>query len=247
MELTAGSRFEDAHAAADEIRRAWDLGLVPADALGGAIERHLGAQVLYVDAPRGVSGAAVQLPGLNTILINRREPAGRRHFDLAHELFHILTWDAMEPDRVEPLEAPPTKGNRVERLADNFAGALLMPDDVVAPCWAVRGEEGLAAWLNRTATELRVTSLALKWRLVVLGLLNKADADAIEDHLLAGNGGADEGTAPLPFSAGFVRTVHGAVEDGLLSLGKAARILGSSPQAFGDLCGVYGLALSYDP
>ena len=54
-----------------------------------------------------------------TILVNRREPTGRRNFDLAHELFHLLTWDSMPPDRVEPTEVPGMKGNRVERLAEN--------------------------------------------------------------------------------------------------------------------------------
>ena len=71
-----------------------------------AIERELGAQVLFVEAPAGVSGAAVHLPGLMAILVNRREPTGRRNFDLAHEIFHLLTWDSMPPARVEPTEVP---------------------------------------------------------------------------------------------------------------------------------------------
>ena len=36
---------------------------------------------------------------------------------VAGELFHLLTWDSMPPDRVEPTEVPGKKGNRVEKLA----------------------------------------------------------------------------------------------------------------------------------
>ena len=246
LELTRQSRFEDAHAAAEEMRQEWKLGDVPAAALPATIERELGAQVLFVDAPPGISGAAIHLPSFHTILVNRCESAGRRHFDVAHELFHLMTWDVMEPDRVEPHEIPPRKGNRVERLAENFAGALLMPRDVVDDRWHHRGEVGLHHWLNRTATALGVTSLALKWRLAVLGHLTKAEAEAVEDGRLVANGGLDDTPAPPPFSRRFVTLVYHAVEEGRLSLRKATRILALSSGEFGDLCGQYGLDLSYE-
>ena len=79
-----------------------------------------------VDAIDGVSGAACRLPDLDVVLINRHEVAGRRNFDLAHELFHILTWDAMPPEHLE--EATETSKIRVEQLANSFASALLMPE-----------------------------------------------------------------------------------------------------------------------
>ncbi len=66
----------------------------------------------------------------DAVLINRREVAGRRHFDLAHELFHVLTWDTMPPDHVEA--AVETSRNRVEQLANKFASAVLMPAAVLA-------------------------------------------------------------------------------------------------------------------
>ena len=57
------------------------------------------------------------------MLINRDEVPGRRHFDLAHELFHILTWDAMPPDHVE--EATETGGE---------AGSSSSPTTSPRPC-----------------------------------------------------------------------------------------------------------------
>ena len=90
------------------------------------MEQKLGILVLMADAIDGVSGAACRLPDLDAVLINRHEVAGRRNFDLAHELFHILTWDAMPPEHLE--EATETSKIRVEQLANTFASALLMPE-----------------------------------------------------------------------------------------------------------------------
>jgi hypothetical protein len=246
LDLVRESSFEDAHAAAEDLRREWHLGDVPAALLPMAIERELGAQVLFVDAPAGVSGAAVHLPGLLTILVNRREPVGRRNFDVAHELFHLLTWDSMPPDRVEPTAVQGKKGNRAERLAENFAGALLMPDEPVRERWAKRNGTDLHEWLNATASAFGVTSSALKWRLVVLGHLSKKRADSLDHSRLAGTRGLDGGTPPPRFSRDFVTRVYGAVEAGRLSLGKACRLLDLSTSAFAELCREYGLDLSYE-
>jgi hypothetical protein len=79
------------------------------------MERELGVPVLMVDTLEGVSGAACRLPALDTVLINRLEAPGRRQFDIAHELFHILTWDTMPPEHVE--DASEQSKNRVEQLA----------------------------------------------------------------------------------------------------------------------------------
>jgi transcriptional regulator with XRE-family HTH domain/Zn-dependent peptidase ImmA (M78 family) len=246
LELRQDSSYEEAQAAAEELRREWHLGDVPAEVLVGIIERELGARVLFVDAPRNVSVAAVHLPGLHTILVNRHEPPGRRNFDIAHELFHLLTWDAMAPDRVEPREVPRRKGNRVERLAENFAGALLMPADLVTRRWQERGDSELLEWLVTVGGILRVTPVALKWRLVVLGHLSRAQADAIDDRRLAANGGGRSHTPPLPFDRELVERVHAAIEEGYLSLGRATRLLAMTARDFAELCTAYGLALSYE-
>ena len=87
---------------------------------------------------RGVSGAACRLPALDAVLINRREAPGRRHFDLAHEVFHILTWDTMPPEHIEV--ASEQSKNRVEQLANSFASAILMPQAVLDQLRPVAGQ-----------------------------------------------------------------------------------------------------------
>ena len=127
--ITRHQRFEDAMEAGERFVAEFELGDVPAKRLVEVMERELGILVLMVDAFQGISGAACRLPELDVVLINRHEVEGRRHFDLAHELFHILTWDAMPPEHSE--EARETGGNRVEQLANNFASAVLMPTPVL--------------------------------------------------------------------------------------------------------------------
>jgi Zn-dependent peptidase ImmA (M78 family) len=206
----------------------------------------MGALVLNVDAPAGISGAASQLPGLRTILINRREPVGRRSYDLGHELFHVLTWDAMPPQRVEPWEIRETKGKRVEQLAENFAAALLMPEAVIAARWEARGTADLPEWANAAATALRVSGLALAWRLQNLGCVSKPEGEALRTRLAATPGRKAADTLPPLFSREFITRVHSAVEAGRLSLRRAARLLEVEVAEFADICRTYGLSLSYD-
>ena len=241
LELTLESSFEDAAASAEALRAHWGLGDVPAEELELAIERQLGALVLYVDAPPGVSGAASYLPGLPTILINRHEPRSRRLFDLTHELFHVMTWHAMPPARVESWEPSATKGNRMEQLANVFAASLLMPEAVVRSRWADRKDADPGEWMLATARALRVSPVALQWRLVNLGLLRKSQMLPLKGEL------PDPFAPPPPlFSVAFVARVHDAVEDGRLSVRRAAALLGLAVGEFANLCRSYGRPLSYD-
>lgn len=240
LDLRKDSTFEEAQACAEALWRQWELGEVPADRLEEAICRYLDVLVLYVDAPAGVSGAASRLPGLRTIFVNRRESQGRRMYDLAHELFHVLTWDAMPPQRIEPQEIKTSKGNRVEQLANNFAAALLMPQPIVAARWEKRGNVEFAEWVVGTANALRVSPMALQWRLVALKIIARSTM-----RLLMADVGAFE-TLPLLFSSAFVGRVYQAVETGRLSLRRAAKLLDLQLYEFADLCRNYGRPLSYD-
>lgn len=142
LALDETSTFEQSQAVGEQVAIELKLGRVPAERLAEAVERELEILLLHVDMPKGVSGAAVQLTGCDSILINRNEPGSRRVFDLAHELFHVLTWDAMPPERVDRENPTRYKAKRIEQLADNFAGALLMP-----------GEDLMKLWTTKPATQ----------------------------------------------------------------------------------------------
>jgi Zn-dependent peptidase ImmA (M78 family)/transcriptional regulator with XRE-family HTH domain len=220
-------RFEDAVAAGERFAADFNLGQIPATALRSAMEGELGILVLMVDTNiAGISGAACRLPELDAVLINRAEVRGRQHFDLAHELFHVLTWEAMPPEHSE--DAVEVSSNRIEQLANSFASALLMPGTILDRFgdWSGIDTNELITKLNFVADDLQVTASALKWRLVSAGRLANSDARAIPDTALRNNGHRRVDAAPPPlFSRTFAEVIAKGLDEGQLSVRRAAALL----------------------
>ena len=228
LALTARSSFEDAQAAGESVAERWQLGPCPAATLRSAMESRASILVLDVDAPHGVSGAASRVPGLNCVLVNRRDPARRRNFDVAHELFHLLTWDTMPPERAEDVNVPRDgKGWRVERLAENFAAAVLMPETILRRRWKRQSGEadihqrvnaladGFPRLPESPASGVSTTSVCSQIRISRISLTVTSRA----------NGHSPEG---LAFSKPFIDRVFVALDTGRLSARRAASLLGLS-------------------
>jgi XRE family transcriptional regulator, fatty acid utilization regulator len=248
LRITRHQRFEEAAAAGERFVAEFQLGAVPASRLRHSMEQDLGILVLMVDALQGISGAACHLRDLDTVLINRREVAGRRHFDLAHELFHILTWDTMPPEYAE--EAIETGGNRVEQLANSFASALLMPTSELHKYgnWAQISPDNLPGRLNTAADELQVTASALKWRLVAISQLRPAAARAIPDAALRNNGhrAPAEESPPAPFSKPFTEVLSLAIDGGHISVRRAASLVDMTVDELDSLFAEHGVRSTVD-
>ncbi|HSW17910.1 MAG TPA: XRE family transcriptional regulator [Ramlibacter sp.] len=239
LRINTGSTYEAAQQNAERLVGRLGLGVVPADKLVQTIEQELDIPVLFVDMDPGgkgsISGAACHLGELGVILVNRREREGRRNFDLAHELFHHLTWEAMQPNHRESNSMEHRgRAHRIEQLADNFASALLMPR---ATLDAYIDKERLKdiAHLAAVAEKLRVAPEALSWRLLNLGLIDGGTRQA-----LAQRRGAADNNLPRLFSERFVKLLHVALDKGRISARKAAKTLGLS------LSELSGLFKSYD-
>jgi len=250
LSLTKQSSYDEAIAAGERFAAEFGLGDVPARGLAEIMAERLGILVLMVDPIEGVSGAACQLPELDVVLINRNEVAGRRHFDLAHELFHILTWEKMPPQHIEEAMPTPKKRNRVEQLADNFGSAVLMPSAVLDRFgeWGQLDGKSLTDRLNEVADELLVTSQALRWRLVGMGRLSRAQNEAISDDSLRNNGKSKPAkqAAPPLFSKSFVQVVATALDEGKTSMRRIASILGIAVDDFAELFTAHGVEAPYE-
>lgn len=241
--LTIRSSFEEAWSAAERLNQSWGLGPRPAAILPGIVEKQLDILVLHVDM-RGVpiSGAACHLPEFNTILINRREREGRRAFDFAHELFHILTWASMPPAHVDTGNPTGTKAKRIELLANNFAGALLMPRDAVVEQWNQRGKKEIHNWIKLTAEEFSVTAIALFNRLRALNLIPLTERASVDESRLTWTGRFPvESKLPPLFSEKYVRRVRKALDKGLISERRAADLLGLMTEEMSELMETHGL------
>ena len=241
LALNEKSTYEEAQEAGEQVARDLELGPVPAERLEAAMEDELKILVLAVDTPDGVSGAAVQLASGDAILTSRNDPAGRRSFDLAHELFHVLTWESLPPERVDRENPSGTKAKRTEQLADNFAGALLMPAERLGQRWGAR-PEGMSEgeWMEATARHFRVSVPALFWRMVALGYWQKKE----QESLLGKVSAPDKVTKPAWFSRRYLERVVWGIEHGEVSLRRMLAILGMDLEEFREHCDAHGIRVS---
>ena len=227
LRLSAQSSFEDAQERAESLAAELDLGVIPAESLIDKIERELDIPVLFVDTVeaedgKSISGATCHLEEMGVIVINRNETEARRFYDLAHELFHALTWDVMKPDHRESNSVEDrNKKKRIEQLADNFAAALLMPRASLDKLIDHDRQDDIAH-LCEVAALLRVSPVALAWRLFNL---QRIDDDARRSLSQERQRSSVSGP-PKRFSTTFVRMLHEAVENGRLSARKAAKAMG---------------------
>ena len=226
MGVTRHASTDDAIQAGERLSAELELGDVPAKHLADAMQCQLGILVLVVEAEDGISGAACRLAELDAGLVARAELPGRRHFDLAHELFHLLTWEAM-PRAWSEAEGRP-RISRAERLADSFAGALLAPQSALNRFagWSDLETGSLVSRLNAVAEELQITSSALRWRLVALGELDAEHAAALPGRLLHNNGRETKVPPPPLFSRRFADVVCRGLDQGLVSVRRLSALLG---------------------
>lgn len=257
--LSESSSYEDAQAAGEEVARELRLGDFPGTRLSQVLDGAAGVLLLHVSAPAGISGAAARVDPYGVILVNRADAPGRRNFDIAHELFHLLTWDRMPPPELEVVEPddspihPGLRGNhraRMEQLADNFASALLMPASVVKELWnehAARAEQATGDLVVRMANRFRVSAPAVAWRLHNLGLVERPkDLPPDAELARAARSASREAQPPPLFSHNFVDRVRVALEDGALSFRKAARILDLDSVGLEELFRSYGMSPPYE-
>ena len=240
LNLARHPRFEDATLAGERFVVEFDLGKAPATALIEVMERELGILVLMVDTYDGISSATCRLPELDTILISRRQVEGRRHFALARELFHILTWDAMPPKHFVEVKA--TGGYKLEQLANYFSAAVLMPASTFERYgnWENLVGNCLITQLNSVAEDLKVTSSDLLWRLVTLGKLKRVVARSLPEAVQSDNGHNDiDGELPELFSKPFVEVIGLAIEQGHVSARRAAGLLQLTVEELVDLLAMH--------
>lgn len=168
------------------------------------------------------------------------EPLARRYYDLAHELFHAFTWDAMQPEHRESNSLEDrARGKRIEQLANSFAAALLMPTAALSQIIDRRRTDD-AAYLADIAAQLRVAPSALAWRLFNLRWIDKSMVEALkaERQRLA--------QSPKRFSPSFVGMLHRAIDRGQLSARKAARTMGMNLSQLAELFAEHSMASPFE-
>jgi Zn-dependent peptidase ImmA (M78 family)/transcriptional regulator with XRE-family HTH domain len=159
---------------AKEYGRLLNFGSRPAYCLSDVLEQTMGILVLYMDLGPGGSGASTSSGSGDAILVNSSDAPWRRNYDLAHEFFHILTWNTFTDDEIYSTK----KGSKseIEQWADFFASEILLPEDEVRKEFFKRVSENKISHIDlvQIARDFRVSIEALLWRLVNLKFVTRA-------------------------------------------------------------------------
>jgi Zn-dependent peptidase ImmA (M78 family)/transcriptional regulator with XRE-family HTH domain len=174
----SGNGFGAAEKLGSDIHRRFDLGSRPTCNLLNILENTLRFKVIHLNLGEGVSGASIMDSILGVgILINATDAPWRRNFDLAHELFHIITWNVFSREEI----GDGSHKTKPEQYADSFAASLLLPKDHLLDALKeiVVTEALKLVDIIEVAKEFGVSSEAVLWRLVNLGKLKKGQVEKI--------------------------------------------------------------------
>jgi Zn-dependent peptidase ImmA (M78 family)/DNA-binding XRE family transcriptional regulator len=173
--------FEQADKLGADIHNFLDLGSRPSLNLRNVLENKLRFKILHLSLGDGVSGASVVDNALGVgILINANDAPWRRNFDLAHELFHIITWNVFSP---EEIGDGATK-TRPEQYADIFASSLLLPENHLRETLKETATDNEIRIIDiiELAKEFGVSTEAVLWRLVNLKVIKRPLAEKALDN-----------------------------------------------------------------
>lgn len=221
--------FEVAARLGADVHKKLDLGSRPACNLLNVLE-NLRIKILHLPLSGGVSGASIVDDALGVgILVNISDAPWRRNYDLAHELFHIVTWNVFSAKEI----GDGTKKTRPEQYADIFASSLLLPEAhlieglrEIAPDNKIKRVD-----IIDLAKDFEVSTEAILWRLVNLKKLKKAQVQRILDEPdfrdldRTMRRGLSEEYKPAKFPARFASLACRCLMEGKISRGTFAEYL----------------------
>lgn len=236
--------FEWANRLADELYRELNLGDYPAEVLARRLEDDFGVILLRRTLENG--SAACFRKGNNIIIVtNENDIPWRQVFSLAHELFHVVTWSDLLIQKIQNSDSLFKKN---EQLADAFAAALLMPQQMIER--DLYGRKLTYSIVVAMARQYGVSTSAMLWRLCHLRFLS---ADIVNSTL------ADSEFKKLDkstykeafesinsFSNRFMRLAYLAFESGRLSKGRLAKMLGANLRELEKHLSTYGFEITND-
>jgi Zn-dependent peptidase ImmA (M78 family) len=134
-----------------------------------AVAAYVGVEILtWRPADEGLNGALIR--SAKTIFVNAALVRPRMRFAAAHELGHYVL--GHEGDFFCPFNRYAT----LEREANRFAAALLMPTAVVKMLWLKLSELTPSAKVSAVAKRLEVSRQALGYRLRAVGIAGDVPA-----------------------------------------------------------------------
>lgn len=232
---------------ANRVGNIFNIGSRPAFALQKVMEQMLRIKILFVELSEFGSAASTVHPEFGaSIVVNCEEAPWRINFTLAHELFHILTWNICSPSE---MEKNGSLFGDIEKKADRFASTLLLPENEVRGELSSRLTEHKLTHsdLIDVAREFGVSTQALLYRMVNLNLIRWEQAEALlkSDDLLMLDRRIRKGEGDkAPVSERFILLAVKCLRKGLISRGKFAELLHIDRVDIDEVIESYGLTES---
>jgi len=220
------------------------LGKRPSCGLARVLEQDYGIKLFYIPLSHvGSAASMIHEDWGAVVVVNSDESPWRRNYDLAHELFHLITWDAISD---KDLKDENVFGD-LEKKAERFASSLLLPEREIRRELSERFETERTikySDLVDIARGFGVSTQALLYRLANLGLLKweKADELANDEDLARLDKKArrgDWGDKPSPER--FYSLAIRCLRKGLISRGKFAELVEIDRSEIDDFIEGFGL------
>ncbi len=224
--------YPEAENLATTVRKSLHLGDHPATELFTCLEEVWYIKIFHDDRlPDGTAISAVSETFGPAILLNANNAPARRPFDLAHELFHILTHRIFRSERTDCVNS-----DKEEKLATCFAGNLLMPPEAIKSAVArKKKDEGKLPYetLIDIAREFGVSTEALLWHLHILYRRGKTGEAKTNEQIknikkLEINYPARENIPAPLIPQRYYDLAARALRNGEMSLGRFAEYVGIS-------------------
>ena len=231
VSLATAERFDysDAGRLAHQVRNQLGLGERPGPTLLRVLEEVCNVRVFHLEfEPSGSAACTISERFGAAVLLNSKNVRWRRNFDLAHELFHLLTWNVF---RHSDGEQPVTPSDREEKLATCFARNLLMPEEVFREAVdAQRDKSGSLGFdgLFKVAREFDVSTEAVLWQ---IGFVYNIPSEKLQPTITAlreqiSFWDVREKDTPPARPLRFEALARQALRKGALSTGKYAEYVG---------------------
>lgn len=214
-----------------EVYNLLGLGSRPAFTLQKVLEQNYYVKILIESSIEGSSVSLVDKQLGNVIVINKDEVPWRQNYDLGHELFHLITWEATVENQ---------NNNEIgfdedlEKKANFFASFLLLPENEVKNEISTRfsnfkNKKHLSySDLIDIALDFGVSTQALIYRMHDLGFITdfkKAEKLANDPALLQENKNKRTDERKEKEAERFIQLAIRCLRKGLISRGKFAELM----------------------
>jgi Zn-dependent peptidase ImmA (M78 family) len=224
--------YGDAEELAKRVRRDLQLGDRPGQSLLAVLEEVCGIKVFHMDfEPSGTAASVMSETFGAAVLLNARNARWQRNRDLAHELFHLLTWFLFHPVTGGSMVAE----DREEKLATAFASSLLMPAEPFDSAVKSRARDGKITYESvfDIAREFDVSAESVLWRMHLVYNRGQSNSELTKSEIeqakrLSPLLEERESPMPQPWPSRYRALAIKALRRGEIAIGRFAEYLNIS-------------------